>query len=123
MGFFELAVDWAPKLAKWAGKINDRKHAKDKAVVDELNRINRLFTDPVALASHYIEPDFQQFNPANHLEDQGPPETKTPVFRSLEAWILGYRELNKQLRAYFSDGLPKKVDHLRRRLAPSQHDQ
>ena len=106
MVLFKLGVDWAPKLAKWAGKLRDQKRAKDKAVTDELNRINDRFTDPVALAGHYIEPDFQQFNPADRLEDTGH-AVREPVFKSLDEWLPEHREHNKRLFVLADAGMGK----------------
>lgn len=84
----KLLLPLAGKLAKrWDA---EKKKAAEKATQREeaLDRINDVFTDPLALARLYIEPDLQQFNPANDPDED---LVRQPALHALDTWFKGDR--------------------------------
>lgn len=77
-----LAKEWIPKLYKEFSTIRSSR-------VDELDKISDVFGDPKELAKYYIEPDCQQFNPADNDEEENIYIVREPVFRRLESFLSG----------------------------------
>lgn len=78
----QMAKDWLPKLAKkYAALRKERK--------DELDHIGDLFGDPELLARRYVEPDCQQFNPADSAAEDGSNVIRTPVFDHIQRTFFG----------------------------------
>jgi len=73
----QMAKDWLPKLAQTFARIRKERKA-------ELDHIGDLFGDPELLARRYVEPDCQQFNPADSFVEEGSNVIRTPVFEHLQ---------------------------------------
>ncbi|MCK4824934.1 pentapeptide repeat-containing protein [bacterium] len=85
MGFnefsFNIAVPWISKLYELLLKI--RKERKT-----EIDYLSNVFGNPVELAKYYIEPDCQQFNPADDSQDDSN-VIRQEVFNYLQDVFLG----------------------------------
>lgn len=77
---FKLASNWLKKLVKNLAKIR-----KERS--EEISSISDTFGDVLHLANLYIEPNCQQFNPADDHEDDSN-IIRTPVFPYLEKVFL-----------------------------------
>jgi uncharacterized protein YjbI with pentapeptide repeats len=79
---FSLAKDWLPRLLTALGSRRSERE-------DEINQIADIFGDPMQLAECYIEPDCQQFNPADDDEDEVRSIVKESIFKRLEHFFGG----------------------------------
>lgn len=80
---FALAKDWLPSLLS---KLREHRSARET----EINQIADVFGDPVQLAEFYVEPDCQQFNPADDDEDEVRYIVREPVFSRLQYFFGGH---------------------------------
>jgi uncharacterized protein YjbI with pentapeptide repeats len=93
---FSIAKDWISRLY---GELTGIRKTREK----ELTRLADLFGDPEALAKFYIEPDCQQFNPADENEDEGPLVIRQPILQTLEQYIAVERNYSKRQMFLLSD--------------------
>lgn len=80
---FALAKDWLPSLLS---KLREHRSAREA----EINQIADVFGDPVQLAEFYVEPDCQQFNPADDDEDEVRYIVREPIFSRLQYFFGGH---------------------------------
>lgn len=73
---FKIAANWVSKLYKLLLKIKQEKQS-------EIDSISDIFGNPFDLAKNYIEPDCQQFNPADETQFDSN-VIRHPVFNYLE---------------------------------------
>lgn len=75
-------------------KLVSKLAAIQKTRAKDIEKIADIFGNPLELAKVYIEPDCQQFNPANLEEDrpQEVPYVTSPVFKTLEKFLRGGRK-------------------------------
>ncbi|MDJ0838662.1 MAG: SUMF1/EgtB/PvdO family nonheme iron enzyme [Acidobacteriota bacterium] len=77
---FNLPVKWLGQLAKLLQQKKKERNAEINALASE------LVVKPLDLARTYVEPDCQQYNPADR--DQGPVvEVKQPVFEHFQSFL------------------------------------
>jgi len=79
---FVLPAKWILKLAKGYANLAKKRQ-------DAIEAITNLFGDPEALARYYVEPDCQNFNPANYPESGPDMVLKKPVFQKLAEFFSG----------------------------------
>ncbi len=77
---FKMASDWINKLY---GKLVQVRSKKTKLI----DGVSDLIGNPLELAEHYVEPDCQQFNPADDAERDSN-VIRTPAFNYLENTFL-----------------------------------
>lgn len=80
---FTLAKDWLPHLFTL---LREQRSARR----EEIDRIADVFGDPTQLAEFYIEPDCQQFNPADDDEDEVRYIVREPIFNRLKYFFGGH---------------------------------
>jgi uncharacterized protein YjbI with pentapeptide repeats len=93
---FQFASDWISRLF---GKLIEAKQSREQ----ELDIIGDTFGDPLELAKFYVEPDCQQFNPADDDEDEMGYVVREPVFRRLESFFSGTTRAGKHQLFILSD--------------------
>ena len=79
---FSFAKNWIPKLLREL--LN-----KSQLRKDEINKLSDIFGDPIELAKYYIEPDCQQFNPADYDEDEDRYIVREPIFSRIQNFLSG----------------------------------
>ncbi len=117
--YLAFAKEWAPVLAKGVARLWKHNQAQATAQSRAFSLINDTFGDPLALAQSYIEPDLQNFSPADDPEDVTGSELRFPAFHHLDRWLAGTRENNRRLLVLADAGMGKtsllvmlKVAHL-----------
>jgi hypothetical protein len=117
--YLAFAKEWAPVLAKGVARLWKHNQAQATAQSRAFSAINDTFGDPLALAQSYIEPDLQNFSPADDAEDVTGSELRFPAFHHLDRWLAGTRENNRRLLVLADAGMGKtsllvmlKVTHL-----------
>lgn len=93
---FKLASKWVVKLSNQLIQI----HSERKKELDE---IANIFGNPSELAEYYVEPDCQQFNPAEDNEDELSTVVREPIFRRIETFFSGSRREGKHQMLVLSD--------------------
>ncbi len=93
---FKFAAKWVSRLFK---KLSEKKEQRQ----DDLDEIGDVFGDPLQLAEYYVEPDCQQFNPADDDEDEISYVVREPIFRRLEAFFGGAKREGKHQLFILSD--------------------
>nr|VFJ57649.1 MAG: Formylglycine-generating enzyme, required for sulfatase activity, contains SUMF1/FGE domain [Candidatus Kentron sp. FM]VFJ58833.1 MAG: Formylglycine-generating enzyme, required for sulfatase activity, contains SUMF1/FGE domain [Candidatus Kentron sp. FM]VFK11836.1 MAG: Formylglycine-generating enzyme, required for sulfatase activity, contains SUMF1/FGE domain [Candidatus Kentron sp. FM] len=84
-----LSIASLPKLVKGLSPLAKRRIGKgrDKRS-EELRRMGDTFGSPFELARYYVEPYCQDFNPAEHGEDNHPAlATRAPVFATIDSFL------------------------------------
>jgi Pentapeptide repeats (9 copies) len=89
---FQLAKDWLGRLYGDLTKISAERKG-------EIDQIANTFGDPAELAKHYIEPDCQQFNPADSDNEEAYHIVREPLFDKIETFLSG--DGNRQGRQLF----------------------
>ena len=64
-----------------------REKREDRRV--QIDRIADVFGDPLDLASYYVEPDCQQFNPADYANEDAYHVVREPIFDRLAQFLSG----------------------------------
>lgn len=93
---FKFATDWIPKILDKLLEIREQRQ-------HDIDQIADVFGDPIQLAKHYVEPDCQQFNPADDDDDEISYLVREPIFRRLEAFLSGSRREGKHQLFILSD--------------------
>ncbi len=75
---FSLAKDWIPSLIRKLSDIRSTHDGQMDALADILRG------DPIELARNYIQPDCQQFNPADSTYEDDVAVVRQPIFDRLE---------------------------------------
>ncbi len=79
---FSFAKNWTKKLIIELGK---KRTDREK----QIDYIADIFGDPFILSEFYIEPDCQQFNPADEVGEDDVSIVRQPVFSRLEQFFTG----------------------------------
>jgi uncharacterized protein YjbI with pentapeptide repeats len=79
---FELAKGWITNLGK---RLLDVRAERKR----ELDDLGNVFGDPMELASFYVEPECQQFNPADYAEDDTYHVIREPMFDHVAQFLSG----------------------------------
>src|SRR5262245_11742609 len=80
---FTLAKDWIPKLLQILRQYRSTRQTEIDYIADD-------FGDPLQLAEYYVEPDCQQFNPADDDEDEARYFVREPIFSRLRHFFGGH---------------------------------
>jgi uncharacterized protein YjbI with pentapeptide repeats len=99
--FFSLAKDWIPKLISKLSEIRSVRETE----VDILGDILR--GDPVELARNYVEPDCQQFNPADSAEETDIAVVRQPAFDRLAQFCVNSPTRFSQMMVLADAGMGK----------------
>jgi hypothetical protein len=79
---FALAKDWITKLGKRLLELRSERRR-------ELDDVGNIFGDPLELASFYVEPECQQFNPADYAEDDSYHVIRESMFDHVAQFLSG----------------------------------
>ncbi|HEX7772723.1 MAG TPA: hypothetical protein VF435_09915, partial [Pyrinomonadaceae bacterium] len=80
---FTFAKDWLPRLFTL---LREQRSARR----EEIDQVADVFGDPIQLAQFYVQPDCQQFNPADDDEDEARYVVREQVFSRLEYFFGGH---------------------------------
>ncbi len=79
---FKIAKDWIARLYDELKRVGTQRKT-------ELRKIGDVFGDPDYLSRFYVEPDCQQFNPADDNEDESPVIIRQPILSTIHAYLSG----------------------------------
>jgi hypothetical protein len=79
----------AKSLIKTAKYLTNILKDKNKERIDKVNKLNDIFGDSKDLANYYIEPCFQNINPADESE-YSPYLARQPIFSFINRYLTGY---------------------------------
>jgi hypothetical protein len=94
--FFKFAIGWVSKIFE---KLIEVKKTKES----DFDQVADIFGDPFDLAKYYIEPECQQFNPADDDEDEISYLVREPIFHRIESFIGGQKREGKHQLFILSD--------------------
>ena len=78
----DLSRDWLPLLFNKLTKIKEERKT-------ELSNIEEVFGDPFELAKCYVDPDFQQVNPADENESDPISSVRSPAMQAINTFFKG----------------------------------